>query len=157
MIGTDIREAITDLMADFCHFLDDDRLEEWLDFFTEDCMYKVLSRENEASDLPLELLSCRNKNMLRDRILSLREANIYNIHYDKHILGAVRILEEKNGDYRVQANYSLYQTNQDGVSELFSVGTYRDLVVFDGGIPIFREKIAVVDTFGIPRLLSTPI
>tara|TARA_Y100000588_G_scaffold94145_1_gene101989 strand:+ start:1490 stop:1963 length:474 start_codon:yes stop_codon:yes gene_type:complete len=157
MIGTDIREAITDLMADFCHFLDDDRLEEWLDFFTEDCMYKVLSRENEASDLPLELLSCRNKNMLRDRILSLREANIYNIHYDKHILGAVRILEEKNGDYHVQANYSLYQTNQDGVSELFSVGTYRDLVVFDGGIPIFREKIAVVDTFGIPRLLSTPI
>lgn len=157
MIGTDIREAITDLMADFCHFLDDDRLEEWLDFFTEDCMYKVLSRENEASDLPLELLSCRNKNMLRDRILSLREANIYNIHYDKHILGAVRILEEKNGDYHVQANYSLYQTNQDGVSELFSVGTYRDLVVFDGGMPIFREKIAVVDTFGIPRLLSTPI
>ena len=157
MIGTDIREAITDLMADFCHFLDDDRLEEWLDFFTEDCMYKVLSRENEASDLPLELLSCRNKNMLRDRILSLREANIYNIHYDKHILGAVRILEEKNGDYHVQANYSLYQTNLDGVSELFSVGTYRDLVVFDGGMPIFREKIAVVDTFGIPRLLSTPI
>ena len=157
MIGTDIREAITDLMADFCHFLDDDRLEEWLDFFTEDCMYKVLSRENEASDLPLELLSCRNKNMLRARILSLREANIYNIHYDKHILGAVRILEEKNGDYHVQANYSLYQTNQDGVSELFSVGTYRDLVVFDRGMPIFREKIAVVDTFGIPRLLSTPI
>ncbi len=157
MSGTDIREAIADLMADFCHFLDDDRLEEWLDFFAEDCTYRILSRENEASNLPLELLSCRNKNMLRDRILSLREANIYNIHYDKHILGAVRILGEKNGGYRVQANYSLYQTNQDGVSELFSVGTYRDLVVFDSGMPMFREKIAVVDTFGIPRLLSTPI
>ena len=89
--------------------------------------------------------------------LSLREANIYNIHYDKHILGAVRILDEKNDGYHVQTNYSLYQTSQDGVSELFSVGTYRDLVIFDGGKPIFREKIAVVDTFGIPRLLSTPI
>ena len=157
MSGTDIRETIADLMADFCHFLDDDRLEEWLDFFTEDCTYKILSRENEAGNLPLELLSCRNKNMLRDRILSLREANIYNIHYDKHILGAVRILGEKNGGYRVQANYSLYQTNQDGVSELFSVGTYRDLIVFENGTPMFREKVAVVDTFGIPRLLSTPI
>ncbi len=157
MTSTDIREAIADLMADFCHFLDDDRLEEWLAFFTEDCTYKVLSRENEADNLPLELLSCRNKNMLRDRILSLREANIYNIHYDKHILGAVRILDEKNDGYHVQTNYSLYQTSQDGVSELFSVGTYRDLVIFDGGKPIFREKIAVVDTFGIPRLLSTPI
>jgi len=69
----------------------------------------------------------------------------------------VRILGEKHGGYRVQANYSLYQTNQDGVSELFSVGTYRDLIVFENGTPMFREKVAVVDTFGIPRLLSTPI
>jgi anthranilate 1,2-dioxygenase small subunit len=144
-------------MADYCHYIDDDRLEDWLDFFTEDCVYKILSRENVENDLPLELLSCRNKNMLRDRILSLREANIYNIHFDKHILGAVRILAEENGAYRVQANYTVYQSNQDGVSELFNVGTYRDLIVFADGKPLFKEKIAIADTFGIPRLLSTPI
>ena len=157
MISADVRDAIHDLMADYCHYIDDDRLEDWLDFFTEDCVYKILSRENVENDLPLELLSCRNKNMLRDRILSLREANIYNIHFDKHLLGAVRILDAENGGYRVQVNYSLYQSNQDGISELFSVGTYRDLITFAGGKPLFQEKIAVVDTFGIPRLLSTPI
>ena len=157
MISTDVRDAIHDLMADYCHYIDDDRLEEWLDFFTEDCIYKILSRENVENDLPLELLSCRNKNMLRDRILSLREANIYNIHFDKHILGAVRILGEENGGYRVQTNYTVYQSNQDGVSEIFNVGTYRDLIVFADGKPLFKEKIAIADTFGIPRLLSTPI
>ncbi len=157
MIKAAVRDAINDLMADYCHFIDDDRLEEWLDFFTEDCVYKILSRENEESGLPLELLSCRNKNMLRDRILSLREANIYNIHFDKHMLGAVRILGEEDGDYRVQANYNVYQSNQDGESELFSVGTYRDLITFVDGKPLFKEKIATADTFGIPRLLSTPI
>ncbi|MBT3629496.1 MAG: aromatic-ring-hydroxylating dioxygenase subunit beta [Rhodospirillaceae bacterium] len=157
MIKAAVRDAINDLLADYCHFIDDDRLEEWLDFFTEDCVYKILSRENEESGLPLELLSCRNKNMLRDRILSLREANIYNIHFDKHLLGAVRILGEEGGDYRVQANYSVYQSNQEGVSELFSVGTYRDLITFTDGKPLFKEKIAIADTFGIPRLLSTPI
>ena len=157
MIKAAVRDAINDLLADYCHFIDDDRLEEWLDFFTEDCVYKILSRENEESGLPLELLSCRNKNMLRDRILSLREANIYNIHFDKHLLGAVRILGEEGGDYRVQANYSVYQSNQEGVSELFSVGTYRDLITFTDGKPLFKEQIAIADTFGIPRLLSTPI
>ncbi len=157
MISADVRDAIHDLMADYCHYIDDDRLEDWLDFFTEDCVYKILSRENVENDLPLELLSCRNKNMLRDRILSLREANIYNIHFDKHILGAVRILAEENSAYRVQANYTVYQSNQDGVSELFNVGTYRDLIVFADGKPLFKEKIAIADTFGIPRLLSTPI
>lgn len=154
---SDVRDAIADLMADYVHFIDDDRLEEWLEFFVEDCVYKVLSRENEADDLPLELLSCYNKNMLRDRVLSLREANIYNLHTDKHVLGAVRIEDETDGVYTVRANFSSYQTNLDGVTELFAVGTYRDTIVFEAGQPRFKEKIVVNDTFGIKRMLSTPL
>lgn len=157
MTGPEVRAAIHDLMADYGHFIDDNRLEAWLDFFVEDCVYKILSRENVDSNLPLELMLCSNKNMLRDRVLSLRQANIYNIHTDKHLLGAVRILGEENGLYRVQANYTVYQTNQDGVSTLFSVGTYRDLIRFVDGRPYFQEKIVVADTFGIPRMLSTPL
>jgi anthranilate 1,2-dioxygenase small subunit len=157
MIDGEARAAIADLMADYCHFIDDDRLEDWLDFFVEDCVYKILSRENEEGGLPLELMSCLNKNMLRDRVLSLRQANIYNIHTDKHLLGAVRVLDVADGVYRVQANYATYQTNQDGVTELFGVGTYRDRIVFVGGRPYFKEKVVVADTFGIPRMLSTPL
>ncbi|MBM3484292.1 MAG: aromatic-ring-hydroxylating dioxygenase subunit beta [Alphaproteobacteria bacterium] len=157
MIEPAKRAAINDLMADYCHFIDDNRLEDWLGFFVEDCVYKILSRENVDSNLPLELMLCSNKNMLRDRVLSLRQANIYNIHTDKHVLGVVRILGEENGLYRVQANYTVYQTNQDGVSMLFSVGTYRDKIRFEGAEPRFVEKIVVADTFGIPRMLSTPL
>lgn len=154
---SDAREAIADLMADYVHFIDDDRLEEWLDFFVEDCVYKILSRENEADDLPLELLSCYNKNMLRDRVLSLREANIYNLHTDKHVLSAVRIESVTGGVYTVRANFSCYQTNLDGVTELFAVGTYRDKIVFVADKPRFTEKIVVNDTFGVKRMLSTPL
>jgi anthranilate 1,2-dioxygenase small subunit len=157
MTEIESRAAIADLMADYCHFIDDNRLEEWLDFFVEDCVYKILSRENEAGHLPLELMSCLNKNMLRDRVLSLRQANIYNIHTDKHVLGAVRVLGAENGIYHVQSNYAAYQTNQDGLTELFGVGTYRDRIVFEGGKAYFKEKIVVADTFGIARMLSTPL
>ena len=45
----------------------------------------------------------------------------------------------------------------DGESMLFSVGTYKDLITFSNDAPLFKEKIVVVDTFGIARLLSTPI
>lgn len=157
MIEPAVRAAIADLMADYCHFIDDNRLEEWLDFFVEDCVYKILSRENEDGNLPLELMSCANKNMLRDRVLSLRQANIYNIHTDKHVLGAVRVLGAENGVYRVRSNYAAYQTNQDGLTDLFGVGTYRDRIVFVEGRPYFKEKIVVADTFGIARMLSTPL
>jgi anthranilate 1,2-dioxygenase small subunit len=154
---TSAREAIQDLLADYAHHIDDDRLEAWLDFFVEDCVYKILSRENVAEDLPLELLSCYNKDMLRDRVLSLREANIYNIHFDKHVLGPVRILGEDDGVFRVRCNYAAYQTNQDGDSELFSVGTYEDVIRFFDGKPYFQEKIVIADTFGVKRMLSTPL
>ena len=157
MTDTEARAAILDLMADYCHFIDDNRLEEWLDFFTEDCVYKILSRENEDSKLPMELMSCLNKNMLRDRVLSLRQANIYNIHTDKHVLGAVRVLGAENGVYRVRSNYAAYQTNQDGLTELFGVGTYHDRITFVGGKLFFKEKLVIADTFGIARMLSTPL
>lgn len=146
-----------DLMADYVHLLDDDRLEEWVELFVEDCVYKILSRENLEDDLPLELMSCSNKNMVRDRVLSLRQANVYNIHRDRHLLGTVRVLGEQGGLYQVQANYAAYQSNQDGETELFSVGTYRDRIRFLDGRPYFKEKIVIADTFAVARMLSTPL
>ena len=50
-----------------------------------------------------------------------------------------------------------FQTDQDGVSRLFSVGRYLDRVVFDNGAPRFREKLVIADTSSIPTLLATPI
>ena len=41
-----VREAADDLMNDYCELIDSDRLEEWLDLFTEDASYTVIPREN---------------------------------------------------------------------------------------------------------------
>ena len=151
------RDAINTLMVDYVHLIDEDRLEEWVELFTDDCTYKILSRENVDLGYPLELMACNNKGMLRDRIVSLREANLYNLHTDKHILGAVRVHGVSGGVWSVQANFSVYQSTLEGETDLFAVGTYRDKVVFDDGRPLFAEKIAVNDTFAVARLLSTPI
>jgi anthranilate 1,2-dioxygenase small subunit len=45
-----LRLRIEALMADYAHCIDEDRLEEWPDFFTEDGRYRVTSRENHESD-----------------------------------------------------------------------------------------------------------
>ena len=49
-----------------------------------------MPRENYVRGLPLQLMLCENKNMLRDRVISLRQANIYNIHVDRHLISAIR-------------------------------------------------------------------
>ncbi len=150
-------DAIVALLADYAHLIDEDRLEEWVELFCDDCTYKILSRENVEAGYPLELMSCNSKGMLRDRVVSLREANLYNLHTDKHILGAVRVHGADDGVWSVQANFSLYQSTLDGSTDLFAVGTYRDKVVFDNGRPLFAEKIVINDTFAVARMLSTPI
>lgn len=145
------------LLETYVRLIDEDRLEEWVELFVEDCVYRILTRENVAQSLPLPLVLCDNKDMLRDRIVSLRQANIYNIHTDRHILGQVRALIDDDGGLKVSASYALYQTNQEGETRLFSVGCYDDRVVRRNGQLLFKEKTVIVDTAGILTLLATPI
>lgn len=155
-----VRERIFEieaLLETHCRLIDEDRLEEWLDLFTEDARYEIVSRENVALGLPLPLMLCENKNMMRDRIVSLRNANIYNLHTDRHILSLPRIEMEDDGSYRVTANYSLFQTNPEGVTVLFSVGCYHDLVVRGETGLQFRSKKVITDTGAVLSLLATPI
>ena len=71
------RFEITELFDRYAAALDNDRLEEWPGFFVEDCLYEVIPKENEDAGLPAPVIHCDNAGMLRDRVLSLRHANIY--------------------------------------------------------------------------------
>jgi anthranilate 1,2-dioxygenase small subunit len=147
---------ITLLMEEYGRLLDEDKLEAWVELFTADCRYEILSRENRDQNLPLSLMLCDSQDMLHDRIYSLREANIYNIHSDCHVLGPVRVTPSREG-FDVTTAYALYQTNQGGESRLFSVGRYNAIVVERSGELKLARQIVVVDTGAILSLLATPI
>jgi anthranilate 1,2-dioxygenase small subunit len=152
-----ISEAAAELMDEYVERIDSDRLEEWLDLFTEDAVYQILPRENVEQNLPASLILCTSKNMLRDRIVSLRNANLYNPHYDRHLVSTVRLRPESEGLWRLTANYAVYQSTLEGQSRLFSVGGYRDKVRIEGGKLLFCEKTVIVDTFAVPSMLATPL
>jgi anthranilate 1,2-dioxygenase small subunit len=138
-----------DLMAEYGMALDEDRLEDWVELFVEECDYRVVTRENVEQDLPNVLMWCDNKNMLRDRVESYRQVNLYNPHYDRHVIGPLRKLNENT----FEASYSLFQTDLEGNSRLFSVGRYRVEVA---GKQI-KTMLVIADTGAIPSLLATPI
>jgi anthranilate 1,2-dioxygenase small subunit len=152
-----VREAAGDLMNDYCELIDGDRLEEWLDLFTEDATYTVIPRENVEQNLPAAIILCPNKNVLRDRISSLRNANEFNLHYDRHLVSSIRVRPHAENVWLMEANYAVFQTTLEGQSKLFSVGRYRDKIRLDGGNLRFCEKYVVVDMFSIPTLLATPL
>ena len=157
MIPIEARLAIADLFADYGAGLDGDRLEDWLGCFVEGCVYRIVSRENLRRGLPLALMLCENKDMLRDRVVSLREANEYRVHTDKHVIGGVRIREPVDGGYPVEADYAMFQADAEGAGSLYSFGTYVAECVFADDAAKLRSMTVVVDNWNIPHMLSTPI
>lgn len=151
------REQAIDLLFEYVARLDADRLEDWLDLFAEDASYQVVPRENVEQGLPASVILCTNKNMLRDRIVSLREANEYNLHYGRHLVSAPRVSDLGADRMRLRATYSVFQTDLEGNSKLFAVGEYDDEVAFVGGQPLFAKKYVVLDSYCVPNLLAVPL
>ena len=146
-----------DLMAEYGMALDEDRLEDWVELFAEDCDYRVVTRENVEQDLPNVLMWCDNKNMLRDRVESYRHVNLYNLHYDRHVLGPLRFFKQEGSTWTFDVSYSLFQTELEGASRLFSVGKYRVEALIEDGATRLKSITVVADTGLVPSLLATPI
>ena len=152
-----IRHAAGDLLAEYALLIDEDRLEDWVELFDEACDYRVVTRENVEQGLPNVLIWCDNKAMLRDRVASYRNVNEYNLHWDRHVIGAPRFCGEVGGVWTIEAGYSLFQTDIEGVSQLFSVGRYRIEFMLRDAVARIKSVVVIADTGLIPTLLATPI
>ena len=117
-----LRLRIEALMAGYVHCIDEDRLEEWPEFFTDDGQYRVTSRENHELDLPLNLIYCDGKGMFRDRISALRTANIYEPHTYRHMISALQMLGAEGGVHHTQSNFTVIRTMSEGDMSIFVCG-----------------------------------
>ena len=78
---------VAELNAAYAAAIDADRLEEWPDFFVDDCLYKITSAENHKRGYGAGIIYADSRAMLRDRVTALRSANIYERQSYRHIVG----------------------------------------------------------------------
>jgi anthranilate 1,2-dioxygenase small subunit len=149
--------AVHALLAEYGALLDLGRYDDWLGLFAAACRYTVAPRENHEAGLPVALILCDSRAMLEDRIQALREANKYNIHSDRHIIGLPRITGGRGNAIAVEAPFAVYQTDQEGDTRLFATGLYRDRLERAGDTLRIADKLVVLDTFAVPSLLATPL
>ncbi len=157
IISAELKQDIDALYTRYAEILDDDELEQWPTLFTEFCRYVIQPRENHVAGLEGYWLYFDSNAMLRDRILSLRKANLYNIHQDRHLISGVRIVDEQDGVYTCRASYTVIQSNVEGRAAIFSVGEYRDKIVLTDDGPRFQERWVIVDNFNMEGLLAIPL
>ena len=156
-----LRSRAEDLLAAYVACIDDDRLEEWPDFFTEKCLYKIVPWENQKLQLPVALVYCDSRGMLKDRVTAHRQANLYAPHLYRHLVSSVRVVGEENGSVLVRSNYAVFRTMVDpvdfGATALYSTGEYRDKIVLVQDEAKFAEKVVIADTSRVGSLLVTPL
>lgn len=146
------------LYTEYAHCLDNDRLEDWPDFFTEDCAYRVTSAENFEAGMRLGIIYATSRNMLVDRVMALRKANIYEPQRYRHVIANLRIeRSDEAAAIDLTASFLVVRTMQDGAMTLFAAGRYVDRVVRVGDAWKFARKDAVLDSRQIDTLLAIPI
>ena len=151
----ELQLAVERLHAQYAHAIDADKLEEWPRFFTENGRYRVATAENEERGLPLPVLYCEGRGMMRDRIQSLRHANIYEPQRYRHMLSAVLLEPVDASVVRSIANFSVIRIMQDGDTVIFASGRYLDRIVLPE--MQYEERVVVCDSRRFDTLLAIPL
>jgi 3-phenylpropionate/cinnamic acid dioxygenase small subunit len=153
----DLRLELEELYAEYVACLDEERFEEWPEFFTDDAVYRIIPRENFERGLPIATLHCESKGYLQDRVVAIRQTAVYAPRYIRRLVSNIRILGWRDGWLEMHANYAAFETLRDELTRVFSVGRCHDkIVVMDGRLK-FKEKLVIFDSELIPNSLIYPL
>jgi 3-phenylpropionate/cinnamic acid dioxygenase small subunit len=157
MSRRDLRLELEEVYAEYVACLDEERFEEWPEFFTDDALYRILPRENFERGLPIATLHCESKGYLQDRVVAIRRTSVYAPRYMRRLVSNIRILGWQDERLQVRANYAAFETLRDELTRVFSVGRCHDkLVVVDGRLK-FTERLIIFDSELIPNSLIYPL
>jgi len=156
-VSDSVRLGVAELYAAYADCIDDDRLEEWPDFFVDSCRYVITDRQSHEAGLKHGVIYCASKGMLIDRVTSMRRVLVYEAHRYRHLVGPPRILGVEDGVAAAQGNFFVARIMHNGETTLFATGRYLDRI--DVGAEPFRfiERLAVLDSQKIDTLIAIPL
>jgi anthranilate 1,2-dioxygenase small subunit len=152
-----LRLEIEELHAAYAHCLDQGPIDDWPGFFTEDCVYKLVSRENWELNLPLGTIFAEKRGGLLDRVTSVKQTAVYHERALTHLISNTRVLGEHGGLIEATANYAVLETIPNEYTRILNAGRYLDKIVRVNGELKFKEKLCIYDSALVPASIITPV
>jgi anthranilate 1,2-dioxygenase small subunit len=150
-------DRIVAVQAAYIRCIDGNALEDWPEFFADDCVYKVTTAENHRSGLEAGIIYADSKNMLADRVLALRQANVYEKQNYRHILGLPVIVSNGGGEAQCETPFLVVRIMHDGQSDVFATSVYLDKLRVQGNQVKFASRVVVCDSSRIDTLMAIPL
>jgi len=156
-LSPDDQVALAQLYADYAGIVDAADWDAWCELFTDDCVYRIVPRENHERGLPLATLSFESKGMLKDRAYAIRETLFHDPYYQRHIVGLPRVLRVDGERIHSEANYAVFRTKLSALTTVFNVGRYVDEILHTPQGLKFASRQAIYDSEMIPNSIIYPI
>ena len=153
-----LHREIDEFNSAYAAALDEQRLADWAEMFTDDAFYVVISRENADRNMPVGLIYCENKGMLLDRAHAMK-TEMFAPRYLRHIIGNLQILgEDQDGAIRARSSYVVIQVLYDRPdARLHQVGVYHDVFRRVDGVLKLAERRCVYDNLLVDNALCLPV
>lgn len=149
-------EAVIAFYANYTEVLDDERLQEWPNFFTDDCIYQIIPRENYDNHLQLCTVQADGKNMLLDRVQGILRTQRFGPRRCRRFYSGLKISRIEGNVIDVRQNVLVVQTLTDEPSKILLCGASYDQLESNGELHI-RQRIVVSDTDTIDNALIFPV
>ena len=149
---------VENLLYEWARAVDENRVEVIAELLAPEGRYTVQSRFNADRGLPHALIDARSPAQLRDRIHSMRLANIYEPHHYRHLVSGVQVVGGEPAALQVRSSFLVVRTMElDGDMKVFAAGQAEDVVDVTGATPLFRSRRLKLDSRVIETLLVIPI
>lgn len=151
------RQAIRAFYDAYFDALDEGRLEEWPEFFVEQCGYRIIPRENYAAGQGLCIMQADSKGMLADRVRAILQTQVYAPRYYRRFYSGLRVVKASGKEWEVRQNVLIVQTLINKPSEILGCGVGHDrLVANESGELKFLDRTLILDTEMIRSSLIYP-
>jgi 3-phenylpropionate/cinnamic acid dioxygenase small subunit len=152
----ELRWAIEEFNYEYAATLDRGDVDGWTEYFTDDAVYRVTARDNDDAGLPLSLMSCEGRGMLKDRAYAILHTEMYAPRYVQHIVGNTRVLAIDGPLVTAESSYVILETLTDEPTRILQSGRYKDRFYCDGDRLLLKERQCVYDTVLVPNCLVYP-
>jgi anthranilate 1,2-dioxygenase small subunit len=147
------------LIFSWARAIDEDRVEAIAELIEPQGRYTVKSRFNHDRNLPLAVIDAHSAAQLRDRILSMRKANVYQPQLYRHILSGIEILDQDaDGCLNVRHNFLIIRTMElSGDMKVFASGQTQDKIAIHPDGARFKERLFLFDSRVVETLMVIPL
>ncbi len=149
--------ALTQFNAEYAAALDGGSYDLWPEYFTEECLYQVMPKENYDLGLPIALIHCESKGMLKDRVNAVKDTVMAEPRSMRHFVTNTRVVRQEDGVIYSESNVLLVETMIDRMTEVVLSGRFVDQFVTVDDRLLLKQRICVTDTLLIPTSLVVPV